>query len=116
MPHDEKLDELRHEYTVALREGDTEKATELYRKAKRLKDEALPEDRDDVVVTDETESDDDDLEQFEALNGIGDEIAEEMYEEFGSLDAVRDASVEALTDISGIGTKRAENLQDELAE
>lgn len=118
MDVEEKLEEIRHKYTVALREGDTDRADELYHEAESLKsdDEPESEPESEPEPVEDDGSDDVALEDFEAIKGIGDEIAEELYEDFGTLEAVRNASDEELTDISGIGSARADSIRDQLAD
>lgn len=98
MSLEEKLADLREKYREFLRQGKTEDATEVARKAERLKD------------GEESESSEDIDERFESLNGVGEELARELAEDFGSFDDLKQASVEDLTPIPGIGEKRAKSI------
>lgn len=108
---EEKLTELREKYERCLREGRTEDATEIWRESERLKngsEEVEAEDEGSDVESEETSDD------FTDLKGVGEELAVELEEEFGSLENMAEASAEDLEPIPGIGSKRAENLLDQL--
>lgn len=48
------------------------------------------------------------------LPGIGEKTAKILWEHFGSLKAIREASLEDLEQVDGIGKKRAQNIQQSL--
>jgi len=92
-------DSLQDEYARLLREGKTEEATEVSQEMRGGVE---------VETEEETVSEHD---KFVELDGVGDELAEEMVQVFGSYDSfVEEADVDSLSDISGIGESRAESL------
>jgi len=100
---------MQDKYARLLREGKTSEATEV------------AEEMNDVnhgVESSESESSEDNgYMAYTELNGVGEELAEEMFEEFGAYEAfVEKADVESLTDISGIGEARAESLLEQVEE
>lgn len=97
-------DDLREKYARLLREDKTEKATEV---AKKLTGSTQVE----KVSSEDSSSD----KSFADLDGVGEELAEEMVEEFGSYSGfVEDADMDSLSDISGIGESRAESLLEQV--
>lgn len=105
-----KKEELSRKYSRLLREGKTSEATRVAREAKKL------EKGDDYYVesSDDGEEEQGSTEGFEALNGVGPELAEQLVEEFGSVENLSDATVEDLEPIPGIGVKRAESLLEQV--
>jgi len=94
---------MQSKYARLLREGKTSEATKI------------AQEMSDVTTTVETEEIK--QERFAELNGVGDELADEMVQVFGSYDRfVEDADVESLADISGIGESRAESLLEQVDE
>lgn len=53
---------------------------------------------------------------LESLPLVGPKLADELLKEFGSLEKIFKASKEELTEINGIGTKRASRIRDVLRE
>lgn len=113
------------EYKKALRKGDTDEAHKHYIAYRDGKDEVAevesePVEEDDGESEEDVseqvaEKDKDDLKKYEALNGIGNELAREFVETFESYEAfAKHASVEDLEPIPGIGKKRAESLIEQL--
>jgi len=101
---------LQDEYARLLREGRTEEATEV---AQEMRDDVEPGN----VVETEDEEPISEQERFVELDGVGEELAEEMVEEFGSYKGfVEEADVDSLSDISGIGESRAESLLEQKEE
>lgn len=100
--------DLRKKYARFLKDGETEKATEI---AQEMNGSTQVE-----KVSSEKESESD-VKRFTDLKGVGEELAEEMVEEFGSYSSfVDEAGVERLSDISGIGESRAESLLEQVDE
>jgi excinuclease UvrABC nuclease subunit len=102
---------LQDEYARLLREGRTEEATEV---AHEMRDDVEVE---KTVETEEVEEDEpvSEQERFAELSGVGDELADEMVQLFGTYDSfVEEADVESLSDISGIGESRAESLLEQV--
>jgi len=94
---------MQSKYARLLREGKTSEATKI------------AQEMSDVTTTVETEEIK--QERFAELNGVGDELADEMVQVFGSYDRfVEGADVESLADISGIGESRAESLLEQVDE
>lgn len=101
---------MQSKYARLLREGKTSEATKI---AQEMSDVTT------TVETKEIKQEEDPSEQkrFAELNGVGDELADEMVQVFGSYDRfVEDADVESLADISGIGESRAESLLEQVDE
>jgi len=91
----------KQKYNQLLREGKTEEATKV-----------ASEMRSDLDVE---EVSDEGHDRFVELNGVGDELADEMVEAFGDFESfVEEADVESLSDISGIGESRAESLLEQV--
>jgi len=91
----------KQKYNQLLREGKTEEATKV-----------ASEMRSDLDVE---EVSDEGHDRFVELNGVGDELADEMVEAFGDVERfVEEADVESLSDISGIGESRAESLLEQV--
>lgn len=91
----------KQKYNQLLREGKTEEATKV-----------ASEMRSDLDVEEVTDGSHD---RFAELNGVGDELADEMVEAFGDFESfVEEADVESLSDISGIGESRAESLLEQV--
>lgn len=89
----------KEKYNQLLREGKTEEATKV-----------ASEMRDDLEVEQVSDHD-----RFVELDGVGDELADEMVEAFGDFESfVEEADVEGLSDISGIGESRAESLLEQV--
>jgi len=102
---------LQDKYARLLREGKTDEATEV---AQEMRDdvEVETEDEEEEVEEDEPVSE---QERFADLNGVGEELADEMVQVFGTYDSfVEEADVESLSDISGIGESRAESLLEQV--
>lgn len=95
MSLEDKLADLRKKYRELLRDGKTKEATEVAQKAEELKE------------GDESQSG---FEKFEVLNGVGEEIAKELAEDFDSIEALAEATPEDITPIPGIGEKRAKSI------
>lgn len=107
------MNEKRRKYARLLREGRTEEATAL------VTDEGSNTEK----TSEETEEEEEDVdtsdilseeERFADLKGVGDELADELVEEFGTFSSFKDASVEDLEPIPGIGEKRAESLLEQV--
>lgn len=109
---EEKLEEVRRKYSEALRDGDTDKATEMYWKAEDLKGNV------EEPESSEDESENAlrrDLVYSQEFDGVGEELSEEIYQEYGDWDEfVENVTFEGLVDISGIGEKRAEQIMSEV--
>jgi len=91
---------LQDKYARLLREGKTDEATKLV-----------------TETVSETEDEEDAKRHmvYTDLKGVGEELAEEMYQEFGDWDDfVEEADVESLSDIAGIGEKSAEALLEQV--
>ena len=54
--------------------------------------------------------------ELESIEGIGPKKASLLMESFGTLDSVRQASVEELTKVEGISTKNAESIREHFSE
>jgi predicted flap endonuclease-1-like 5' DNA nuclease len=104
---------LKEQYNRLLREGRTEEATEV---AQELSDGTARVE----PAEEEVESEDEivsEQERFAELSGVGEELADEMVQVFGTYDSfVEEADVDSLSDISGIGGARAESLIDQVKE
>lgn len=86
------------EYNRLLMEGKTGEATEV---AQKIAGRAVVQEEVDAA--------------FEDLKGVGDELADEIRQVYGDYSSfVEEASVESLSDISGIGEKRAESLLEQV--
>lgn len=113
------LDELKDEYRELLRDGKTEQATDVAHKI--AEKEGRVDNSDDGTVSADTEvveededSEDDGIESFTDIDGIGDELAVEFEEEFGSVENLKDAEVEELEPIPGVGEKRGEDILEQV--
>lgn len=106
--------EFRIKYNKALREGDTGKATEVYKKYSESSTEDSEEDSGSEDLTEDAMSE---QEKFEEINGVGEELAEELIQEYGTYPGfVEEADKESLVDISGVGEARAESLLEKVKE
>lgn len=105
-------------YRLALRDGDTDKATQIY--LDELKEDVSETKEKDFVEDDEQKEKEEEEEtgdviaSFEEINGIGNEIAEELEEAFGSIEKLAEADLAELEDVSGIGSSRAESIKEQL--
>lgn len=97
------VDEVERRYAKALRENRLEDATEI---AQELRSD------EPVTASEEEESSVD----FTELNGVGDELADELGELFDSFDELAEADREVLLDVSGVGESRAESLVEQVTE
>jgi len=100
------IEQLKAKYREYLREGEEAKATEAWIKleeARSVETESEPE------IQEKDRS-------FEELNGVGDEIANVLADEYDSVEDLADATPEDLEPISGIGEKRAESLIEQARE
>jgi predicted flap endonuclease-1-like 5' DNA nuclease len=96
-------EEKQDKYARLLREGKTEEATKV---AQEMRGSEV------AVETQDSVSEHD---RFTELKGVGDELADEMVEEFGDYDSfAENAAVEDLEPISGIGEKSAESLLEQV--
>jgi len=111
---EDKLRELREKYRNLLREGKTSQATQVARQAKQFKGDYQVDDSDDEEVVESEPEPEEVGDDFTDLKGVGDELAVELREKFGSFDGMRDASPEDLEPIPGIGEKRAKSLLEQL--
>lgn len=99
---------MQEKYARLLREGRTSEATEVAQEMNDVEEET-------VVEAEEKDEPVSEQEQFADLKGVGEELAEEMVEEFESYEVfVEEADVEVLSDISGIGESRAESLLEQV--
>lgn len=109
---------LRDKYIRLLREGKTKEATEVARKAKGQ--DSSDSGSEEVEVEEEDSDAEQDAEAhmvYTKLNGVGEELAEEIYQDFGDWDSfVESADKDSLSDISGIGESRAESLLEQIKE
>lgn len=105
---EERLDELRKRYAVENRKGNHDKAYEAVQEARQLKAEHGDE---DVEAPAEEESG---LDEFEAINGVGPELAEVLADEFGSVEDLAEADPDDLEPVPGIGEKRAVDILGQL--
>lgn len=106
-----KEQDLKSKYARLLREGKTDEATEVAQEIRGVKVEAddEPVEKDDEPVSEQ--------ERFAELSGVGEELADEMVQVFGTYKGfVEEADVENLSDISGIGESRAESLIEQVEE
>lgn len=97
-------DELKREYREHLREGRTDKATEAWNKL-----------RSDAETTSENEEVSE-SEDFSEISGVGDELANELAQDYDTFEDLADASLEDLEPIPGIGSKRAESILEQVRE
>lgn len=96
-------DDLQKKYARLLREGKTEEATKVSQKMVDGVSESSVDKQEDV------------LEPYVALNGVGEELAEELYEKYGDYSSfVEDADMKGLVDVSGVGESRAESLLEQM--
>lgn len=98
---------LEEQYNRLLREGRTDEATDLV------------SDSENVETTDsvDTEVEKQRYEAYTELDGVGEEVAEELFEEFGDWpEFVENVDKKSLVDVSGIGEARAESLIDQVEE
>jgi len=89
-------EDLEKEYSRYLREGKTQKATEVANE--RYGEPEQPSEK----------------ELYADLKGVGDELAEILADRFDSFDDFVQADVEDLKPVSGIGEKRAESLLEQV--
>jgi len=103
------------EYAKLLREGRTSEATDLVSSSNSSKQVEEPVEQDEDEVEEEVDEPVSEVERFVELKGVGEELAEEMVQVFGSYDAfVEDADVDSLSDIAGIGESSAESLLEQV--
>lgn len=107
-------EDLKDKYARLLREGRTDEATAVARKARYGDEENQEKEADDEVESEPVQEEDAGYSSFEELNGVGPELAVELEEEFGSMENLADAAVEDLEPIPGIGETRAKSLLDQL--
>lgn len=104
---------LEDKYARLLRDGNTSEATKVAQQLNNSKTEVQESsDSEEEEESDELVSE---QERFADLNGVGEELAEDMVDVFGDYDSfVEEADVESLSDISGIGESRAESLLEQV--
>lgn len=101
---------MQDKYARLLREGKTDEATKV---AQEMSDVEVE------VETEQVEEEEEEIlsehDRFAELKGVGDELADELVEEFGTYsEFAENASVEDLEPISGIGEKSAESLLEQV--
>lgn len=107
---------LNEKYTRLLREGRTSEATIVARKA-RYGNEEEPDNSGSKEENELEQNDEEGHMVYTQLNGVGEELAEEFFEEFGDWSSfVEDVSKERLVDVSGIGEARADSLLEQVKE
>lgn len=112
-----ELYELEDFFVDVLKQGRASRAGSIYEnileKRRELsqynKDKPTPEPKDKGGVKNKDSVDD-----FNAIKGVGKELARELQEDFGTLENLKNTSKEDLTPISGIAEKKAENLLKEV--
>ncbi len=99
--------DYKERYAKALRDGKVEEADKIYWESKE-------DDKVEENVSVEVEEDGQGIQSFEEINGIGQEIADEMKEAFGDIKQLEEASLDELEDVSGIGPARAKDIKQQI--